>query len=176
MFMNSLPAIDLGLMTEHLSAHEGVINKLKTYQTIITNNELRKIIKLQENVMQTHVWIMLALINPEYTGYVEVPSLSNYQIKQNSKSGRIDNSKDDKWVALEVHSTAKNMSNNNYNSALMMQNQNVKKAHIEMALQQQQIQKMYSDFIEKKGWKSVPRISIQQQLNTYFHFQHLLER
>lgn len=172
--MDSLPAVDLGLMSEHLSAHEGVINKLKAYQAIITNNELSNIIKLQENMMQTHVWVMLALINPDYSTYVEVPSLNNYQIKQNAEGGRITKSRDNKWVALEVHSTAKNMSNTNYNSALLMQNQNVINAHIEMALQQHQIQKMYAELLENMGWTYVPHIPIQEQIKTYFHFQHLL--
>ncbi|WP_163970972.1 hypothetical protein [Oceanobacillus halotolerans] len=169
-----LPAVDLGLMSNHLSAHEGVISKLKAYQRIVTNPKLRDIIRIQENVMQTHVWVMLALINPDYSNYVEVPSLSNYGVHHHSIGEQNKKSNDNKWIALEVRNTAKTMASTNYNSALMMQDLNVKNAHIEMALQQQQLQKMYDDFITNIGWEFVPHSSFQEQVNTYYHFKHLL--
>ncbi|WP_257345743.1 hypothetical protein [Pseudalkalibacillus decolorationis] len=33
----SLPAIDLGLMAEHLATHEGMISKLKHYHSKVTD-------------------------------------------------------------------------------------------------------------------------------------------
>src|SRR5699024_3336103 len=35
--MSTLPSVDLGLMAEHLSTHEGMINKLKVYHINTTN-------------------------------------------------------------------------------------------------------------------------------------------
>ncbi|MGJ9459859.1 hypothetical protein [Oceanobacillus sp. CF4.6] len=172
--MVALPAVDLGLMANHLSAHEGVINKLKAYRETVTNHQLRDIISLQENVMQAHVWVMLALINPEYSNKVEVPPLNIYDFKHKSNGGSNETGNDNKWIALEVRHTAKNMSSTNYNSALMMQKPNVKTAHIEMALQQLQLQKIYDEFIESIGWKFVPHASVEEQVNTFLHFQHLL--
>lgn len=109
--MDSLPAIDLGLMVEHLSAHEGVINKLAHYQPLVTNLELRNILKLQENVLHSHVWVMLAFINPNYHNEVKVPPLSAY--REDPIFERSGNGEDNKWIALEAHNTAKNMSNRN---------------------------------------------------------------
>ncbi|SET74750.1 hypothetical protein SAMN05421676_107168 [Salinibacillus kushneri] len=172
--MAHLPAVDLGLMADHLSAHEGVIHKLKAYQEIVTNHQLRDIIRLQENVMRTHVWVMLALINPEYSHYVEVPPLSNGSTKHSFNSEKNEISHNNKWIVLELRNTAKNMSSTNYNSALMMQNTNVINAHIEMALQQHQLQKKYDEFITHMRWQFVPRVSVEEQVNTFLHFQHLL--
>ncbi|WP_188206981.1 hypothetical protein [Alkalibacillus aidingensis] len=172
--MTSLPAIDLGLMAEHLSAHEGVINKLKAYKGTVTNKRLRDIIELQETTMRMHVWIMLGLINPEYNNYIEVPPLNAPFVRHYSEKEGYENTTNNKWIALEAHNTAKNMSNENYKSALMMQDTNVKNAHIEMALQQYQIKEKYAEIIKEMGWEFTPHTSEQEQINTYRNFQHLL--
>ncbi|MFS0752807.1 hypothetical protein [Oceanobacillus sp. 1P07AA] len=172
--MDSLPAIDLGLMAEHLSAHEGVINKLAHYQSIVTNLELRNILSLQENVMHSHVWVMLAFINPNYHIEVKVPPLSAY--REEHIFERPGNGDVNKWIALEANNTAKNMSVENYNSAMMMQDMNVKNAHIEMALQQNQIKEKYAEFIKKMGWDFAPKATTSSQVNTFLHFEHLLNQ
>lgn len=56
-----------------------------------------------------------------------------------------------KWIALEAHTTAKCMSNENYVSALMMKDKNVRNAHVEMALQQLAVQEKYAVFIKEMG-------------------------
>ncbi|WP_010651533.1 hypothetical protein [Oceanobacillus massiliensis] len=170
--MAVLPTADLGIMADHLSAHEGVLQKLRAYQKAVTNQQLRNIMRLQENIMQSHVWVMLALINPENNNYVEVPPLQDLATNYPSNPENNEKNSDNKWIALEVRNTANNMSSTNFNSALMMQNPNVIHAHIEMALQQHQIMKMYDEFIESMGWKFIPHATAQEQLNTYFHFQH----
>ncbi|WP_010650480.1 hypothetical protein [Oceanobacillus massiliensis] len=172
--MDSLPAIDLGLMAEHLTAHEGVINKLSYYQSLVSNTELRNILKLQENVMHSHVWVMLAFINPNYHNNVEVPPLSVY--REEHIFERPEKGENNKWIALEAHSTAKNMSVENYNSAMMMQNENVKNAHIKMALQQNRIGEKYTHFIKMMGWSYAPKATTQAQINTFLHFDHLLKQ
>lgn len=62
--MPTLPATDLGLMAEHLTAHKGIINKLEVYHEKVTNSKLKEIIALQTDMMRVHVKVMLALINP----------------------------------------------------------------------------------------------------------------
>ncbi|KAB8139207.1 hypothetical protein F9U64_01655 [Gracilibacillus oryzae] len=175
--MASLPAIDLGIMAEHLSAHEGIINKLNVYHEKATNIELKEIIAFQGNMMRIHVKVMLALINPHYNDYVEVPDLSVYSgngYYQRDNKHWVDY--DNKWIALEAHSTAKLMSNENYISAIMMKDKNARNAHVEMALQQLEAQKRYSEFINRMGWTFVPHVSVQDQVNTYQHFQHMLNQ
>ncbi|MEN1968016.1 hypothetical protein WMZ97_08055 [Lentibacillus sp. N15] len=60
--MPNLPATDLGIMAEYLTAHKGVINKLELYQKMVTIMELKEIIQLQTNMMQhTTKWIRASI-------------------------------------------------------------------------------------------------------------------
>lgn len=171
----TLPATDLGIMAEHLSTHKGEINKLEKYYSVASDADLKEILALQINVMQTHVKVMLMLINPYQNGYVEVPPLEAYPGNQLPRGtwGK-DPLLNNKTIALEARATAKCMANENFVSALMMKNTNVRNAHIEMALQQANLQERYGHFIKKMGWAFVPHVSVEDQLNTYQHFQHLL--
>lgn len=174
--MTVLPTVDLGLMAEHLSAHEGVINKLVLYEKMVTNAALKETLVLQASVMRNHVKVMLALINPQQNGYIEIPHLNEYNINcypqvVKEQKGNPDN----KWIALESHNTAKSMANENFSSALMMNNQNVRHLHVEMALQQFALQRKYAGLINKMGWAFVPYATVQEQVNTYHHYQHMLE-
>ncbi|KAB8130109.1 hypothetical protein F9U64_14455 [Gracilibacillus oryzae] len=170
--MSSLPAVDLGLMTEHLLAHDGVITKLAYYQNLAASAELRSILQLQEKIMQSHVWVMMAFINPSYHYHGEVPPLSSFSAEPFFQgTGTEDNNK---WIALEAHNTAKNMSLTNYQSAMMMQDKHVRKAHIEMALQQNHIKALYADYISKMGWNFTPMATPEAQMKTLLHFQYLL--
>src|SRR5699024_3135295 len=160
--MNSLPAIDLGLMAEHLAAHEGVINKLKLYQTEVINATLKEIVVLHANVMSNHVRVMLALINPYQNEYVELAPLSEHMQHYNLMAEEQGANSMDKWIALEGHTTAQSMSNENYVSALMMQNQHVRTIHVHMALQQLEIQDKYEELLEKVGWVFTPHASAHE--------------
>lgn len=173
--MTSLPSIDLGLMAEHLTAHEGIINKLELYQTIVTNTPLKDIIELHANIMHEHVRVMMALINPYQNEYVELAPINEYQMNNHMQIAREQGvGFRDKWIALEGHTTAKTMSNENYFSALMMKNQNVRTIHVQMALQQLEVQNKYEEFIEKMGWVFTPHASAQEQITTFQHYQHIL--
>src|SRR5699024_660269 len=154
--MASLPAIDLGLMAEHLAAHEGIINKLELYQTKVINASLKEIISLQINVMREHARVMLALINPHQNEYVKLKPLNEHVRHYNLQAEDHRTKQMDKWIALEAQDTAKSMSNENYASALMMQNQHVSTIHVQMALQQLEIKNKYSELIEKMGWVFTP--------------------
>lgn len=174
--MKIIPAADLGLMADHLSAHEGVINRLGLLRTKVSDDRLEALIALQINMMLAHVYVMLDLINPYHKQYVEVPSLnqvSNHPYSHQQNHMRYDSELQDRWIALDVRSTAKNMADQNYASALMMHNQNVRNAHVEMALQQLQLMEQYGGFIEGKGWSFTPQSSVKEQLETLQHFQHM---
>ncbi|GAA0443548.1 MAG: spore coat protein [Bacillota bacterium] len=172
--MERLPAIDLGLMSEHLAAHEGELCKLNMYFAIANSSQLKNILKLQSNVMYAHVLVMLALINPYHQQPVKLPSMDNTHSDQNVKHSTA--TKNDKWIATEAHTSAKSMANDNFISALMMQDQHVRDIHVEMALQQLKIQENYEDFLKNMGWTFVPYTTSEEQLNTYYHFQQLFNR
>src|SRR5699024_5344445 len=172
--MSTLPSVDLGLMAEHLSTHEGMINKLKVYHINTTNPDLKSIIALQINVMMSHVRVMLFLINPDNNEYVEVPDLNMYDVSNKRADGTGVNKYNDKWIALEAHAGAKLMSNENYTTAILMKNRNVRKDHVEMTLQKLENQKRYTDIINRMGWSFIPHADTQEQIKTYHHFKHLL--
>lgn len=169
--MAILPAIDLGLMAEHLTAHQGAIQKLHVYEHNVSNPKLKEIIRLQKNIMKTHVKVMLALINPNTDYYVEVPDIET--IKQTSNQAQTNasgNSSNDKWITLEAHNAAKNMANQNYVSALLMKNQNARNAHVKMAQQQLKMQEKYEKIIKQNGWIYTPQATAEEQKKTYQKF------
>ncbi|WP_230856029.1 hypothetical protein [Virgibacillus dakarensis] len=164
-------------MVEHLTAHKGVINKLELYQEKVTIIELRDMIRLQANMMRVHVNIMLTLINPYHHGYVELPPLNaihpgSFHLPHHMEY-RYRAETDNKWITLESHTTAKSMADENYSSALMIQDQNVRHVYAEMALQQFQVMEMYAEFMKRMGWDFTPRVPTQDQINTYQHFQKM---
>lgn len=172
--MTTLPATDLGIMAEHLMAHEGVINKLVVYQVNVTNPVLKEIIVLQTEIMRAHVKVMLALINPQDSGYIEVPPLSDFaRVDSQQDLEEQETDANTKWITLEAHTTAKCMAVDNFFSALMMKDKNVRNAHTEMALQQQAVQEKYASFIKEMGWGFVPHASVQEQVSTFQHFQNM---
>lgn len=173
----SLPAIDLGLMAEHLTAHEGVINKLELYQTKVSIASLKEIIVSQTNMMRDHVRVMLALINPyQQNEYVELSPINEHSGFNKQPIGEHNTNFQDKWIALDGHNTAKNMSNNNYVSALMMQDPYVRNIHIQMALQQFEMLDKYNELITKMGWTFTPHATVHEQFNTFQYYEHILHQ
>jgi hypothetical protein len=171
--MSTLPSTDLGLMAEHLTAHEGEINKLQIYARNVPNNGLKKIINLQINMLKEHVRVMLALVKPNQAEYVELASLE--KLKEPFKHSLPTENEHLKWITLEAHNTARTMSNVNYASALMMKNQNVRKIHVQMALQELEIQRMYETVMKKMGWGFVPHASKDSQEKTYQYYEKTFE-
>ena len=125
--------------------------------------------------MRNHVRVMLALINPYQNEYIQLAPLSEHMQQYNPMEEEQRTNSMDKWIALEVHTTAQSMSNDNYVSALMMQNQHVRTIHVHMALQQLEIQDKYEELLEKVGWVFTPHASAHEQINTYKHYQHILK-
>ncbi|WP_158701726.1 hypothetical protein [Lentibacillus sp. Marseille-P4043] len=57
-----------------------------------------------------------------------------------------------------------------------MKDQNVRHAHVEMALQQLTLMEMYEALMKRMGWSFTPRVSTQDQVNTYQHFYQTFNR
>ncbi len=66
------------------------------------------------------------------------------------------------------------MASNNFMSALMMKNPNVKHAHIEMALQEEKMQSFYDKFLQLYTREFVPKVSENTQLMTLQKFHHVI--
>ncbi|TFB25010.1 hypothetical protein E3U55_01060 [Filobacillus milosensis] len=172
--MRALPSVDLGIMAEHLAAHEGVINKLQYYHSIASNQILKDILSLQTEIMLNHVEVMSSFINPRINQELNVPPLDIYQdVSFNFDSN--DYQYHDNWITLETHNTAKCMANQNYVSSLMMKDARVKKAHEEMALQQAHIQELYGRLISMMDWSYVPQSSIDSQTKTYQFYNQVFQ-
>ncbi|MFS0674838.1 hypothetical protein [Ornithinibacillus sp. 179-J 7C1 HS] len=168
--MARLPAVDLGLMAEHLSSHQGAISKLRVYEHNVSLPELRKTLQLQRKIMEAHVNVMLQLINPNNTSYVEVPSLESLK-KQITNNQSQSNGSNNKWITLEALSSAKSMSNRNFMSALMMQNKNVRDAHVKMAMQQLELMEKYERIAIEHNWTFTPMATYKEQMETYHAFK-----
>lgn len=150
-----LPAIDLGLMAEHLAAHEGVIFKLQTYYQNVQNPLLKRVLKSHIDTLQVHVAVMLSLIDPNRIHEVQLPKVN--EILFNETLGHL--LPWEKDIALEGRFTAKSMGTNNFNSGTMMKDENVKTIHLQMSYQDIYFQKMYNNLITASDGGFVPMAS-----------------
>jgi hypothetical protein len=165
-----LPAIDLGLMAEHLAAHEGVIYKLRIYHQNVQDKTLRKVLKSHIDMLQNHVAIMLMLIDPNRVEHVYLPEIK--EIYLNEPLGNL--SQSEKNIVLESRFTAKSMGTNNFNSATMMKNDNVKNIHLQMSYQDIEFQKMYNKLIVAADADFTPMASPEMQWMTLQKYQHVM--
>ncbi|MGD6965885.1 hypothetical protein ACQCVP_05615 [Rossellomorea vietnamensis] len=165
-----LPAIDLGLMAEHLTAHEGVIFKLQTYYQNVQNPLLKRVLKSHIDTLQVHVAVMISLIDPNRIHKVQLPEIS--EILFTETLGELQPW--EKNIALEGSFTAKSMGTNNFNSAAMMKDENVKNIHLQMSYQDIHFQKMYNKLITASDGGFVPMASEDMQWMTVQKYQHLL--
>ncbi len=165
----NLPAVDLGIMAEHLNTHEGVIYRLKIYDQSLQNIVLKRIVELHLKTLRNHVKTMLALIDPNRTHTVHLPDLDS--INWNVDIGTLEEYEKD--IALDARSTAKLMGSDNFNSALMMKDSNVKNIHIKMSYQDISLQMMYDYLIKHTRGEFIPRVSNEMQRMTLQHFNYL---
>ncbi|MBY4605716.1 MULTISPECIES: spore coat protein [Bacillus] len=164
-----LPAADLGIMAEHLSTHEGVISKLKAYESAVRHNDLRYLLHLHASLLRSHVTAMLALIDPAQTSEVHLPEMPLVHFYQLSRAL----SAAEKDIALEARSTAKLMGSDNFNSALMMKHPNVRNIHLQMSFQDAALQMLYTLLIRRGNGEFVPMASEQMQRLTLQNYQHV---
>ncbi|MGY3716953.1 hypothetical protein ACWE42_15675 [Sutcliffiella cohnii] len=166
-----LPAIDVGLMNEHLSTHAGLLGKLDIFLAATDNKYIRKFILTQQRVLNDHVNIMLALLNPTKTEWVSLPTI-NLQEKL-EVFNETTSTKKTKQIALELQSMTKTMAQTNFNSALMMKDENVKYVHFEMAQQQATMKVFLDKFIKNMGWSESANVPSSVQQKVIEHFEHL---
>lgn len=164
-----LKSIDLGLMAEHLTAHKGIISKLRLYYCSVGNPTLKQIIYEQFLIMRNHVRVMLMLMDPARNETVSISALTEIQPVE-IKCKPFSSYMSDKSIALEAHNTAKSMALDNFSSALRMKTSNVRDIHIQMALQQVKLQEKYTEFIHKMGDDHAPSASFEEQKNTMAEF------
>ncbi|MEQ2527571.1 hypothetical protein WMO40_12725 [Bacillaceae bacterium CLA-AA-H227] len=168
-----LPAIDVQLMNEHLTTHEGVLYKLSLYYNLAEHPALKQIFSKQFMLMKDHVRVMLSLLDPSRKGSVQLAPI-DLTIVTSIHEGQTNKNSQDKYLAIEGRSTAKSMANDNFISALMMKDKHVKDIHIQMAIQQAKVQEMYSMFISNL-FNEKPQLSTKEnQMKIVSEFHHLV--
>ncbi|MFC4322259.1 hypothetical protein [Litchfieldia salsa] len=165
----TLPAVDLGIMSEHLSTHEGVINKLKMYYVSVSNPVLKKMLMLHIQTLRNHVTTMLELMNPS-SHHVHLKEMANFE----SHSVLVQLTEVEKDITLEVRATAKLMGSDNFNSALMMKDPKVKNIHLKMSYQDITLQMLYDKLLKDLGGgEYIPKVSDEVQRMTFEKFHHV---
>ncbi|MCM3715453.1 hypothetical protein M3202_15385 [Alkalihalobacillus oceani] len=81
-----LPAIDVGLMAEHLSTHEGVLHKLEHDYHKVKNPVLQQVIAQQFRIMRAHIKVMLSLLDPNQHQWIHLPPLDESVVTFNLSS------------------------------------------------------------------------------------------
>ncbi|MBD8069271.1 hypothetical protein F7888_09775 [Bacillus sp. PS06] len=165
-----LPAVDLGIMAEHLAAHEGMINKFKIYYATVRSPVLKNLLLTHIHTLRDHVRAMLVLIDPNQVGQVHLHQMKDVHLTL----GHEKFTEQEKDITLEARATAKLMANDNFTSALMMKDHHVKHAHIEMALQEEKLQSMYSEVIKQIDGDFTPKVTEKMQLLTLQKYYHVL--
>jgi hypothetical protein len=169
-----LKAIDLGLMSEHLTTHKGVLKKLQFYYCSVKNPTLKQIIYEQFLIMRNHVQVMLMLMDPKINEQVTVSALFQKQPVE-IPCQPVWNQMGEKEITIEARNTAMSMATDNFSSALRMKAHNVRDIHFNMALQQVKIQGQYSGFMKSMGWEHAPESSLEEQVKTLQLFKHLYD-
>ncbi len=166
-----LAAVDLGIMAEHLATHEGMISKLKWYHAKVSNPILKQLLHSHIVILKSHVQAMLALVDPRYHGQVSIPRVEEVQLNlqnQTFTEAEVD-------ITLEVRGMAKLMAGDNFMSALMMKDKNVKHIHVQMAEQDKKFQSMYNEIVKYVNAAYVPKATEQEQLETLKKYYHVLQ-
>ncbi|MDC3418765.1 spore coat protein, partial [Aquibacillus salsiterrae] len=158
-----LKTVDVGLMANHLSVHNSVIKKLERYASGTQNQQLIMILEQQAGLMKNHTTVMNNLLNPNQNTQVSLPPIP--EVKSHSHANYTPVGLEDKDIAIDAHLTAMAMSNDNFTSALNMKDPQIKKIHIEMALQQSHIADQLDMLAQQNGWMSHPNATAMEQTN-----------
>lgn len=169
-----LPATDLGLINSHLSSHDGIIQKTKMQLKEVENPVLKQLLNTKLEALHNHVAVMLEVIDPEKEDFSEVPSVDKLSgdsdmKKKEVKTGR----KLEIHLALEAKTTAEQMAVDNMFSAVKMKEPKVKQAHLDMALQQTELLKGITKFLEENDAQVAPVSSVEEQNKVLEHYKHM---
>ncbi|MFG6116919.1 hypothetical protein ACGTN9_17335 [Halobacillus sp. MO56] len=167
-----LKMIDLSLMAEHLPVHKAEMDKLASYICSIQNTEVKQVATEQYMIMQNHVKVMVALMNPIQNETIEVNDLHKWEpVEINCQQSSIGISQEN--MLTELATTAETMANKNFNSGLRMKAENVRNIHIHMALQQMMILNRYLALMDKLIKDTAPESSRIEQEETYQTFKNM---
>lgn len=166
-----LPSTDTGLITSHLESHDGLIKKVKMHLKEVENPVLHHLLNVKLKTMQSHVSVMLEMINPDKNDFSEVPPLEDLSSSEEKKK-KVANEMEI-HLALEAKTTTQSMAMDNFISALKMKNPEVKMTHVEMALQQLQLLIEVTKFLKENEAEVTPFSSPEEQQKVLEHFKHM---
>ncbi|SFF80413.1 hypothetical protein SAMN05216353_109110 [Halobacillus alkaliphilus] len=167
-----LKMIDLSLMAEHLPVHKAELDKLALFICSIQDPEIKQVATEQYMIMQNHVKVMIALMNPVQNEAIGVSDLQKWEpVTFNCKQNSIGMAQEN--ILIELKTSAETMANKNFNSGLRMKAENVRNIHIQMALQQTMILNRYSDLMNKLIKDTAPESSREEQEETVQTFKNL---
>lgn len=157
-----LKTIDVGLMANHLSVHNAIIKKLERYASSTKNQQLIMILEQQAGLMKNHTNVMNQILHSNQMSQISLPPIpqvtSHSHANYNSIIGL-----EDQDITTDAHVTAISMAKENFSSAMNMKDPQVKKIHIEMALQQSHIADQLSMLAQQNGWMSHPNATATEQ-------------
>ncbi|WP_082235470.1 hypothetical protein [Halobacillus massiliensis] len=167
-----LKMIDLSLMAEHLPVHKAELDKLELYICNIQNSEIKQVATEQYMIMQNHVKVMIALMNPIQNENIGINDLHKWEpVQLNCQQISIGMSQEN--MLIELMNTAETMANKNFNSGLRMKAENVRNIHIHMALQQMMILNRYIALKNKFIKDTAPESSRKEQEKTFHTFKNM---
>lgn len=159
-----LKTVDVGLMANHLSVHNAIIKKLELYASGTQNQQLIMILEQQAGLMKNHTNVMNNLLNNTQQSQVTLPPIP--QVASHSHANYSPIGLEDPDIATDAHVTATAMANENFTSAQNMKDPQVKKIHIEMALQQSHIADQIGMLATQNGWMSHPNATAMEQTSS----------
>lgn len=167
-----LKMIDLSLMAEHLPVHKAELDKLASYICTIQNPEIKKAATEQYMIMQNHVKVMIALMDPVQNDTISVEDLHKWDpVQLNCQQKYTSMSQEN--ILKELATTAESMANKNFNSGLRMKAENVRNIHIHMALQQSTMLNRYNALMDKYIKDTAPVSSRKEQEQTMETFKKM---
>lgn len=169
-----LKMIDLSLMAEHLTVHKAELDKLESLICSIQEPEIKQVATEQYMIMQNHVKVMVALMDPSQNQMIGIKDLHKWEpVQFNCQGISIGMTPESTLTILKT--SAETMANKNFNSGLRMKAANVRNIHIHMALQQMKILNRYLELMNKFMKDRAPESSREKQVQTYETFKKMFK-
>lgn len=168
-----LKVIDVGLMSNHLNAHQGVIKRLELYTSHAKNQQLVHTLNQQIGAMKNHVNVMNQLLNTNNTNAVTLPPIPRGIPTGISTGSSIDIGLEDRDISFDAHFTANAMANDNFVSSSNMKDQQAKRLHNEMAMQESTIANQYEMLAQQLGWANPPNATKVEQTQAMNHLANI---
>ncbi len=167
-----LKMIDLSLMAEHLPVHKAELDKLASYICTIQDSEIKRAATEQYMIMENHVKVMIALMDPVQNETISIEDLHKWEPVQFSCQQN-DIGMSEENILKELATSAESMANKNFNSGLRMKAENVRNIHIHMALQQSTMLNRYNALMNKFIKDTAPVSSRREQEETMETFKKM---